>query len=151
MNDKTMKKNSALMYKVGFVLNIIILVISSLAFIQSIIFIIFANEVFNTLKQLLPATIEKNTISIIGVIGSSIFGYVVILSIVLLVFSNKTKRSLESDDTNTTPHVLMIIFGVFAIACLFGIFYLLGGVFGLIENNNLQQQKVLAAATKQEE
>ena len=148
--NNTMKKNSALMYRIGFVLNIIILVLASLAIVHSILFIIFANEIFNYFKNSLPVTFEAKTLSLFGAIGCTIYGYLLILCIVLLVLSSKAIKSLESDDTNTSPHVLMIVFGVFAIAGLFGIFYLLGGIFGLIENNNLQQQKILAQAQAQQ-
>ena len=100
---------------------------------------------------MLPVVIEAKTISIFGAIGCAAYGYLLVLSIVLLVLSIRARKSLETDDTNTSPHVLMIIFGVFAIAGLFGIFYLLGGVFGLVENNNLQQQKAIAQASQNNE
>ena len=151
MKNAPTKKNSALMYKIGFVLNIVILVLASLAILQSILFIIYANELFKAFQEALPVVVEAKTFSIIGAIGCTIYGYVLILSIVLLVLSTRATKSLESDDTNTSPHVLMIVFGVFAIAGLFGIFYLLGGVFGLVENNNLQQQKILAQNQREEE
>ena len=148
--DLSMKKNSSLMYQIGRVINIIVLVISVLVLASGVLFMIFATEISQGLKDLFRDIVDPKVVGLWGLGSVIIHLFVLVLSIVLLVLSNKAIKGLEADDTNTSPHVLMIIFGVFSISALYGIFYIIGGVFGLVENNNIQQERARAQQAVQE-
>ena len=119
-----MKNASATMYKIGRIFTFVLLGIAALlVLIYSILMIVgIVNGNF-------PAYLSN-------VIGNSIWLGIII--VVLIVAANSI-RAIEEGTKETTPHILMIVFG----AISGNVFYVLGGIFGLValgQENNGQAQ-----------
>ena len=65
------------------------------------------------------------SLGIAAVVGCLIALAICILELILL---NKATDQLKSDNKNTMPHIVMIVLGVLG----GDIFYLLGGIFGVV-------------------
>ena len=84
------------------------------------------------------ATIEDvQKLAITMIIGASI---ALIVEIVVLCFAIKASRAFANGEKKLWPHIVMIVMG----ALCNGIFYLLGGIFALVETEklNTSQQQV---------
>ena len=57
-----------------------------------------------------------------------------VIQIVVLILAKRANKAIEKDDKNNKPHIVMIVIGVFS-----NIFYLLGGVFGVISADEAQK------------
>lgn len=124
--NKVMKEASRLLYKVGNVINVIGIV---LAIILAICCFIGYNGIDQSTANEMGKTLSEAQALCMG---SGIFLVIcVIVWIVIYVIAKKAIKALNDDSTSITPHVLMIVIGVLGQS----IFYLLGGIFGVIAEN----------------
>ena len=116
---------SKILYTVGKVVNIIEIVVTSLMLLLGVAVMIFG-EAIAVNFQAVASFLNMATGT-----GFTIGGAVaLVLSIVTLVLANNATRALENGVTENAPHIVMIVVGVFG-----DIFYLLGGIFGLVAEN----------------
>lgn len=121
-----MKEASRLLYKVGNIINVIAIVLALIIAICS--FAAYggidresAIEMGKTVKEAQALCLALGIFLVICVI----------VWIVIYIVAKKAIKALNDDSTSITPHVLMIIIGVLGQS----IFYLLGGIFGVIAEN----------------
>ena len=127
-----MQNASRIMYKIGRVFNWIELVLIIFAMILAIVCLAdpagIAAQAPEMEQQLTPENVRSAGIALL--VGSIIS---LLICIAILCLATKAIRSLAAGSKSTTPHIIMIVIGVFA-----DIFYLLGGIFGIIASNNKQ-------------
>ena len=77
--------------------------------------------------QLAPETIKAVGLGLIigGVIA-------LIVSIIVLTLATNAQNTLNDKVTQNTPHIIMIVIGILST----DIFYTLGGIFGIVSENN---------------
>ena len=109
----------------------------------------------------LVASLVAGILTIVGAFSENISGAywlgraiasIVWLGIEIAIFfvGGKALKDMEQDEKNQTPHIICIVIGVIG-----NIFYLLGGIFGLIaisqESDSKEQPKEEVQAEKKEE
>ena len=120
-------KASSVLYTVAKVFNIIEIVCVVLVSIISLAGIAMKDDVWARLDaetQSQLVNIDGMVAMLSGLLIACIIGLVI--QIVILVFGKKGKAALGT--TNTTPHVVVLVFAVLG----GGIFYLLASIFGLV-------------------
>ena len=133
-----MKSASRVMYIIGKVFNIIEMVLTPFIVVLGALCIAYKSEVFNKLvEEHLTTLTSAEQVKYLG-ISLIIFGVVsFIISIVVFLLAKKASRSLENGDKSTTPHVIMLIIGIFG-----DVFYFLAGLFCVLSiNETIQEQK----------
>ncbi len=118
-----MKSASKIMYVIGRVFNIIALVCAVIGIVIGAIAMSMPAKIADQSNGAIEAA-QAHAVGLGIVIGAAI-SFVVYL--VLILLATKASKSLDNGKKDTAPHVLMIIVGIFG-----DIFYLLGGIFGLI-------------------
>ena len=117
-----MRNASETMYKIGRIFSFILLGISALLIvIYSILMIVAAVD------GRFPAYLGS-------VVGYSIW---LVLVLVVILLASRAIKAIEQDKKDNGPHITMIVFG----ALSGDIFYLLGGIFGLIANGTEEEKK----------
>ena len=120
-----MKNASKILYTVGKVVNVIEIVLTSLALVFGVLVLIFGRQIIPDIPMIIDITaIATGTGFTVGGVVALIF------SIVTLVLANNATRALENGTVDNAPHIVMIVIGVFG-----DIFYLLGGIFGIVSEN----------------
>lgn len=127
-----MKKASSLFYLVGFIFNVIGLLISAL------LIILFAITVCDAgLLQQIAAdfTVEPIVIRQFLVLFIIILavGFVIETAISFLVL--RAKKDLKEGTGKVGTHILLLILGILG----FNLFYLIGGIFGVTVSNNADE------------
>lgn len=139
-----MKKAAKIMYTIGKIFNIIAIVGTAIAIVAAIFGIIYYEQLFQFIQEEsikgFNTAAEVRTACIDGLIGACIG---LLISIAILVIAVKARKAIDNKNATMTPHVLMIVIGAFG-----DIFYLLGGVFGLIAKNNDEQQALFEEKLK---
>lgn len=116
---------SKILYTVGKVVNIIEIVMTSLMLLLGLVVMIFGETVAANIEAL------STMLTMASGTGFTIGGAVaLVISIVTLVLANNATRALDNGIKENAPHVVMIVIGA-----LGDIFYLLGGIFGLVAEN----------------
>ena len=124
-----MKAASKVFYTIGRVFNVINIIVTILA-------IIFGGLVFGLSDQLF-AQLAGDGVEGIGAAGDvRLFGVMImigaaiglVVTIVVFILACNASRKLDNDTQENGPHIVMIVIGIFG-----DVFYLLGGIFGLIE------------------
>ncbi len=133
-----MKSASKVMYLLGRIFNIISLVICFVGLVLSILAVIFSKDIYESMKGHYPTNWTEASVRSTAVGSIVMSAFLFLICLVVLIIALKALKSLENDDTNSTPHVVLIVIGVF-----FQIFYLLGGVFGLIDAENRIRDEAL--------
>ena len=128
-----MEKASKILYTVGKVFNVIEIVMTSLTLVLGILITLFGESIVENVRMV---TDSLNGIITVGTGTGFIIGGTIalIVSIVTLVLANNATKSLQNGQKDNAPHIVMIIIGVFG-----DIFYLLGGIFGLVAENSEHQ------------
>ena len=122
-----MKSASRVMYIIGKVFNIIEMVLTPFIVVLGALCIAYKSEVFNKLvEDHLTTLTSAEQVKYLG-ISLIIFGVIaLIISVVIFLLAKRASNSLKTNDKNTTPHVIMLVIGIFG-----DIFYFLAGLFGL--------------------
>ena len=116
---------SKILYTVGKVVNIIEIVMTSLMLLLGLVVMIFGETITANIEAL------SGMMTMLSGTGFTIGGaFALVLSIVTLVLANNATRALDNGIKENAPHIVMIVIGV-----LGDIFYLLGGIFGLVAEN----------------
>ena len=121
-----MKNSSETMYKIGRIFSFVLLGIAALLLVIHTILMIVAFANGHT---------GAGTGYIGNMIGDSIW---LALIIVVICLASKAINAMDQNEKEVAPHVTMIVFG--ALSC--DVFYVLGGIFGIIainQNNQPQQ------------
>ena len=112
-----MRNASRVMYKIGRIFSFVLLALFAFLFIYNFIFLFV-----HIGKDAGAAVIGSD-------IGQMIWALIWTgLVIVLIILATKAIKNMEEDAKANGPHIVMIVFG----AITGDIFYLLGGIFGLI-------------------
>ena len=120
-----MKDVSRIMYTIGKVFSVIEIVLSSLFLVVGILIRSFAEEIYNHQgKEKVFSVGEVRQLGLIFIITSAI---AVVICFVVLIIASIAKKKLDNEKKDLLPHIVMIVIGVFG-----DIFYLLGGVFGIV-------------------
>ncbi|MBQ7579125.1 MAG: hypothetical protein IJT25_01150 [Clostridia bacterium] len=127
-----MKNATKVMYTIGRVFNVIGIVCSALLLVFSILVMIDSQNVFN---QLIADGVTRFSdakaiynVGIAMLVWACIY---LIVEIVIYTLAKKAQKSIAQNSANTTPHIVMLIIGIFG-----DIFYLIGGIFGVIAAGN---------------
>ena len=106
-------------------MNIIEIVMTSLMLLLGLVVMIFGETITANIEAL------SGMMTMLSGTGFTIGGaFALVLSIVTLVLANNATRALDNGIKENAPHIVMIVIGV-----LGDIFYLLGGIFGLVAEN----------------
>lgn len=122
-----MKDASRIMYTIGKVFSIIEIVISAILLLAGILCRVFAEEIYNEQKGRSFTLEDVKALSITLIVFASIS---LIIVFIVLILANNAQKKLKNNKKDLAPHVIMIVIGVFG-----DIFYLLGGVFGIVAEN----------------
>ncbi|MBP5651114.1 MAG: hypothetical protein J6X00_00365 [Clostridia bacterium] len=123
-----MKSATKTMYLIGKIFTIIEMVCAAICSIFAIIAISASQDVYNQAISDGYSTFESPAhVKAVGITMLVVMLLVIAVQIVVLVLAKRARKSIEKDEKNTTPHIVMIVVGVFS-----NIFYLLGGVFGVL-------------------
>lgn len=125
-----MKDASRVMYTIAKVLNIISIVGIALLFIGAITIAANPGEYLSQFQEALndAAITEEVVLGIaVGLIVYALIALAVLIVCIVLV--GKAQKALE-DPSKNAPHIVMIVLAVFSGS----LFYLLGGIFGLVAN-----------------
>ena len=122
-----MKEASKTMYTIGKVFMIIDIVTYGLLLIAGIIMRIFALEIYENMDIEYELSEIENSTTILWIL-SLVF---LLIVIVLFIISINVRKRINYYAINTKPHIIMIVIGAFC-----NIFYLLGGIFGLVSEKN---------------
>ena len=118
-----MRDASKTMYKIGRIFSYVLLGIAALVI------------VIQTILLIVDAVQGNNVLDNIGsIVGTSIW---LGLVIVLIILATKSIKDIESDEKNNSPHIIMIVMG----AITGDVFYLLGGIFGLVAIGQEEEAK----------
>lgn len=122
-----MKEASRLLYKVGNIINVIFIIF---ALILAICCFVGYSGIDETSAAEIGKTLAEAQALCMG------FGILLVICVivwlVVYIVAKKAIKALNDDSRSITPHVLMIIIGVIGSS----IFYLLGGIFGVIAENS---------------
>ena len=115
-----MKNAAQIMYKIGRIINIVLIPLSALILVIGIILFAITNKLNSTSEEL--ATIATATSSIFWGI------FLLITSILSIIICPKKQQEIENGSNEITPRVFLIVFG----AISDNIFYILSGIFSLV-------------------
>ena len=117
-----MGKTSKIMYTIGRIFNIVAMVCCALLVIIGIIFTAGSGSFSGDIGM------ETSELLIMGaaILGSGIGSFIVELVVYLL--ATKAHKTIGNGTTEKGPHIMMIVIGAIG----GDIFYLLGGIFGLV-------------------
>ena len=128
-----MGKASKVLYTIGKVFNIIEIVFLVVLLVGGIII----NASPEMLVESMPEayeTVEMAKAASVGLIVAAIIGLIV--SIVVLIFAIRAKKAVDDGKKNLAPHIIMVVIGVIS----GDMFYLLGGIFGIIAESNSENK-----------
>ncbi len=111
------------MYLIGKIFNIIALVSSALLLVLGVLAIALATKVAT--DQFPPEAIQAAGVTwlVVGIIY-------IIIELVIIILASKARKAIIEDPKVKKWHIIMIVVGVIG-----DIFYLLGGIFGLVASN----------------
>ncbi|MCR5647058.1 MAG: hypothetical protein K6F81_02110 [Acholeplasmatales bacterium] len=127
-----MKEASKIMYTIGKVFNIIGLFLYGFLIAFGIIARQFANEIYE--RRTPGATYTEADVRIVGTTLMVIGIVAIIITLIIFILATVAKKKLNNNTKDIAPHVIMIIIGVFG-----DIFYLLGGIFGVVAETTENQ------------
>ncbi len=122
-----MKEASSILYKVGNIINLIAIILGVILAI--LCFVCYGGIDNQTAIEMGKTLTEAQTTFMAAGIAFVIF---IIIWIVVYVLAKRAIKALNDSSNSIAPHVLMIIIGVLGSS----IFYLLGGIFGVIAENS---------------
>lgn len=108
-----MRNASKTMYKIGRIFNFVLLGLAALLI------------VIYTILMIVHLANNEGLWYLGTIIGLTIWLAIIIVTI---IFATRAIKAIDEDEKNNAPHITMIVFG----AISGDVFYLLGGIFGLI-------------------
>lgn len=108
-----MKNASKTMYKIGRIFNFVLLGLAALLI------------VIYTIIMIVRLANNEGLWYLGTIIGLTIWLAIIIVTI---IFATRAIKAIDEDEKNNAPHITMIVFG----AISGDVFYLLGGIFGLV-------------------
>ncbi len=124
-----MKEASKIMYVIGKVFNIIGIFLYGILIALGIIVRQFAKEIYERITP--GATYTEADVKIVGTVFMIIGIVAIVITIIVLILAAYARRKLNNNQRDLAPHIIMIVIGVFG-----SLFYLLGGVFGLVAESD---------------
>ena len=131
-----MSSTVRIMYKTGVIFNFVIFALSIIFVLAGILTIAFAKDIASyALEKGFSAFDNPNEVKILGRTVVIIAGIVFVQSVTTLVLAIYSKNKIEFTNVgNTTPYVILLVIGIFG-----NPFYLMSGVFGLVELQNINR------------
>lgn len=135
-----MKNASEIMYKIGKIINIVLIPLSAFLIILGVILGAMGAVTASSSTDLTQEEIQAAiALSSSGISMAVVFFFILIFEIVSLIVCTKKKQEIDNGSDEVAPRVFLIVFGVIAD----NIFYVLAGIFSLVarsqEQNNNQQ------------
>ena len=128
-----MKSSIKTMYKVGKIFNMIAIVLSSLMFFAGMFTLIFKERVAELgIKNIETAGAAER----LGIVLLIVAAVSIILEIAFYVCASKADRFTREDKDTYVDHTTMVVIGIIG-----NIFYLIGGIFGLVYLNQKESEK----------
>ena len=118
-----MKEASKTMYTIGKIFMIIDIVTFALLFITGILMRAYAGYIHKYMDTDYELEEIENSTTILWILSLVLL----IIMIILFIVSLATRKRINYYAINTKPHIIMLVIGAFC-----NIFYLLGGIFGLV-------------------
>ncbi|MBQ8468151.1 MAG: hypothetical protein IJ542_00135 [Clostridia bacterium] len=133
-----MKSASGVLYTIGRIFNVIEIIFAAIATVFAALIMANPSAIYDQLvsegNNHFSSAVEIETVGITMLVLAIL---TLVVSIIIYILAKRAQRSLKADEKNSKPHIVMLVIGVFG-----DLFYLLGGVFGLInstEANNKQE------------
>ena len=130
-----MKTASKVMYTLGTIFNIIGIFLWAIFIVLGILFRAFSEDIYE--RRTPGATYTEADVKIVGTVFMIIGIVAIVITIIVLILAAYAKRKLNNNQRDLAPHIIMIVIGVFG-----SLFYLLGGVFGLVAESDEGQNRV---------
>lgn len=137
-----MKTASKVMYTIGIVLNIFMIFVLALLTIAGVLINLNAEAIATSGDIRVHGTFVDDhlataaDISVIGTVLIIVSVIAVVIYIVAVCLGAWANKSVGNEKREIAPHIVMIVVGVIST----DIFYLLGGVFGLISENGAKKE-----------
>lgn len=128
-----MAKASQVMYLIGKIINIIEIVVATLLLIAGVVCVASPDQLVGQVDKITTVD-EAKALGVTIIVMAAIM---LIVSVVVLILANRAKKAVAGGTKENAPHIIMIVIGVIG----GDIFYLLGGVFGIVAGNNAPQQQ----------
>lgn len=124
-----MKAASKVFYTIGRIFNVITIIVAALFIVFGVILFTMADQIY---AQLAEESVEgigaSGDIKLIGIFLMAAAAVSLLVTVVVFILACNASRKLDNDTQENGPHIVMIVIGIFG-----DVFYLLGGIFGLIE------------------
>lgn len=128
-----MKKSSSLFYSIGFILNVLGIILTGL-FLATFAFGLSDSELVIKFSDDTGSTIDFTTeIFTIIIVILSITLFIEIAVLVAVIFA---KKDIKKETGRVALHVVLLILGLLS----FNLLYLLGGIFGVVAANSALQE-----------
>ena len=127
-----MKEASKAIYTIGFIFNIVGLIFIAL-FIASLAVSLSSNEIIAKLVEQLGRgeLFIRNWITLSIIVLAVVFA----IDVAALVLILRARKDLNEGTGKVGTHLVLLLIGVFG----FNLFYLLGGIFGIVASNQDSQ------------
>ncbi len=124
-----MKTASKVMYTLGTIFNIIGIFLWAIFIVLGILTRTFSKDIFE--RRTAGATYTEADVKIVGTVLMVTGIIAIVITIIVLILAAYARRKLNNNQRDLAPHIIMIVIGVFG-----SLFYLLGGVFGLVAESD---------------
>ena len=118
-----MKTASKVMYTIGRLFNILAIIACVILIVVGIVAMVMPGKLAESSDDITTADEAKAMGMTILITGAVLFA----VYVVICALAGHARKALNNNKTENAPHIIMIIVGIFG-----DIFYLLGGIFGLI-------------------
>lgn len=118
-----MASASKIMYTIGRIFNIIAIIGTLIILILGIVCLAAPGKFVGTGEDFT----DENAVMAYGLILAVTGGILLVVYSIICALAGHARRALNNGRKDNAPHIMMIIVGVFG-----DIFYLLGGIFGLV-------------------
>ena len=118
-----MKTASKVMYTIGRIFNIFAIIACVVLIVVGIVAMVVPGKLAEASEDITTPDEAKAMGMTILITGAVLF----VVYTVICALAGHARKALNNNKTENAPHILMIIIGIFG-----DIFYLLGGIFGLI-------------------
>ena len=118
-----MKTASKIMYTIGRIFNIFAIIACVVLIVVGIVAMVVPGKLAEASEDITTPDEAKAMGMTILITGAVLF----VVYTVICALAGHARKALNNNKTENAPHIIMIIVGIFG-----DIFYLLGGIFGLV-------------------